>query len=49
MIYEYPGTDAPIRQGNIFVGMPRVEVSMGPVPVLQDDETVAVRTGMKLP
>jgi hypothetical protein len=43
VIYEYPPADAPIRQGDIFVGVPRVEVSLGPVAVLQDDETVAAR------
>lgn len=43
MIYEYPATDAPIRQGDIFWGMPRVEVSLRPVAVLEDDETVALR------
>jgi hypothetical protein len=43
VIYEYPATDAPIRQGDIFWGMPRVEVSLRPVAVLEDDETVALR------
>ena len=31
MIYEYPGLDVSIRQGDIFVGLPRVEVSLGRV------------------
>lgn len=38
-MYEYPGPDAPIRQGDIFVGLPRVEVSLGRIPVVEDDET----------
>lgn len=43
MIYEYPGSAAPIRQGDIFVRMPRVEVSMGRVPVLEGDGSMVSR------
>lgn len=28
MIYEYPESDTPIRQGDIFVGLPRVDISL---------------------
>jgi hypothetical protein len=28
MIYEYPDQSAPLRQGDIFVGVPRVELSL---------------------
>ena len=27
MIYEYPKSDAPIRQGDIFLGIPKVEIA----------------------
>lgn len=43
MIYEYPVFDAPLRQGDIFAGLPRVEVSLGRVPVLEDDGSIAER------
>ena len=41
MIYDYPPQDAPIRQGDIFVGLPRVEMSLKAVPVLAGDGTQA--------
>jgi hypothetical protein len=28
MIYQYPDHDAPIRQGDIFIGLPRTEISL---------------------
>lgn len=37
MIYEYPDVAALIRQGDIFVGLPRVEVSLGRIPVMEED------------
>lgn len=43
MIYDYPPFEAPIRQGDIFVGLPRVEVSLGRIPVLEDDGSMADR------
>lgn len=43
MIYEYPGMDVPIRQGDIFVGLPRVEVSLDRVPVLEGDGSMTER------
>ena len=43
MIYEYPDSAAPIRQGDIFVHMPGVEVSMGRVPVLEGDGSMVSR------
>lgn len=43
MIYEYPPPDAPIRQGDVFVGLPRVEVSLGRIPVLEDDGSMVER------
>jgi hypothetical protein len=43
MIYEYPLLDAPLRQGDIFSGLPRVEVSLGKIPVLEDDGSMAER------
>lgn len=43
MIYEYPLPDLPLRQGDIFVGLPRVEVSLGQIPVLEDDGSMVQR------
>lgn len=37
MIYETPGPDDPIRQGDIFVGLPRIEISLDQM-VLADAE-----------
>ncbi len=36
MIYEYPGPDQPIRQGDIFVGLPRVDLSLRELPLVTD-------------
>jgi hypothetical protein len=33
MIYEFPDTSIPIRQGDIFVGLPRVDISLNKVVV----------------
>jgi hypothetical protein len=43
VIYEYPDPDAPIRQGDIFIALPRVEVSLGRIPVVQDDGSMVER------
>jgi hypothetical protein len=37
VIYDFPSHDAAIRQGDIFVGLPRVEVSLRQIPVVTDD------------
>jgi hypothetical protein len=37
VIYEYPGVDAPIRQGDIFIGLPRVELSLGRIAIVEED------------
>jgi len=34
MIYEYPSEDAPLRQGDIFLALPRVNMSLKHVPVM---------------
>lgn len=31
MIYEFPETSAPIRQGDIFLGLPRIDISLNNV------------------
>lgn len=43
MIYESTEVDAPIRQGDIFLGLPRVEVSLGRLAVLETDGSIAER------
>lgn len=40
MIYEYPETDVPLRQGDIFVSLPRVELSLLRIPVIDEDNRV---------
>lgn len=42
MIYEYPKATDPIRQGDIFVGLPRVEISLTNL-ILEDHDGI-VRT-----
>lgn len=37
MIYDFPQPDVPIRQGDIFIGLPRIEVSLERV-ILADRE-----------
>ncbi|MGA2619516.1 MAG: hypothetical protein ABSF26_18050 [Thermoguttaceae bacterium] len=37
MIYEFPPEDGPIRQGDIFVGLPRVEVSLDRIPLVDEE------------
>lgn len=39
MIYEFPPQDSPIRQGDIFVGLPRVEVSLDRIALIDEDGT----------
>lgn len=43
MIYEYPDSAAPIRQGDIFIRVPQFEVSMGSMPVLENDGSMIAR------
>ena len=38
MIYEFPDAGAPIRQGDIFAGLPRVDLSLKRMPLLTDDD-----------
>jgi hypothetical protein len=38
LIYERVDANAPIRQGDIFLGVPRVELSLGELPVIGPDE-----------
>ena len=39
MIYEFPPQDSPIRQGDIFVGLPRVEVSLDRIALIDEEGT----------
>ena len=34
MIYEYPDPNQPVRQGDIFVGLPRVDFSLRGIPLV---------------
>lgn len=44
MIYEFPDIAAPIRQGDIFGGLPRIDLSLGRIPIVADDGETEVRT-----
>lgn len=37
MIYEFPDEHAPIRQGDIFAGLPRVEMSLSRLPLIDSN------------
>jgi hypothetical protein len=39
LIYDFPDEAQPIRQGDIFVGLPRVEISMRTLPIVDDNGT----------
>ena len=43
MIYEYPDDSAAIRQGDIFIGLPRTDLGLQELPVVENGEVV-VRT-----
>ena len=40
MIYVSPGVDEPLAQGDIFAGMPRIDLSLGDLDVLDADHVV---------
>lgn len=37
MIYEYPDAAKPVRQGDIFVGLPRIDISLREIPIIGAD------------
>lgn len=37
MIYEFPDSIAPIRQGDIFVSLPRIDFSLSRLPIVSED------------
>ena len=41
MIYEYPAPTVPIRQGDIFAGLPRVDVSLRTLAIIDDQNRTA--------
>jgi hypothetical protein len=41
VIYEYPEPEAPIRQGDVFIRLPRVEVSLEQMIVVDENERYA--------
>lgn len=38
MIYEFPPADKPIRQGDVFSGIPRVDISLGTIAIVDELE-----------
>lgn len=43
MIYDTPEIDDPIRQGDIFCGLPRIEISLGQMDVLVGDNGIQAK------
>jgi len=41
LIYEYPEPTVPIRQGDIFAGLPRVDVSLRTLAIIDDQNRTA--------
>jgi len=41
MIYEFPAPEAPIRQGDIFLSIPRIDLNLSNLPVISGDEAVS--------
>jgi hypothetical protein len=41
MIYEFPAPDSPIRQGDIFQTVPRIDVNLSKLPVFSGDEPLS--------
>ena len=37
MIYEFPAQADPIRQGDIFIGLPRIEISLSKIVLAEED------------
>ncbi len=37
MVYEFPSPDKPIRQGDIFVGVPRFDISLKKLAIVEED------------
>lgn len=42
MIYDYPLPDEPIRQGDIFSGVPRIDISLENLAIVGPDSTTSV-------
>ncbi len=36
MIYEFPNQTDPIRQGDIFIGLPRIEISLSSIVIVEE-------------
>jgi len=47
MIYEFPKNDEPIRQGDIFRQIPHVDLSLGKLPVIIDQNRPVLTTWEK--
>ncbi len=45
MIYDFPDTSEPIRQGDIFIGLPRIELSLDEVLLVEETDTVYTTWG----
>jgi len=43
LIYEFPSAQTPIRQGDVFYPIPRIEMSLSELPVINEAGVVEVR------
>jgi hypothetical protein len=43
LIYDFPEASQPLRQGDIFIGVPRVELSLNQIPVIEESGEQVVR------
>lgn len=43
MIYDFPELTAPIRQGDIFIGIPRIDISLKEVMVVNDQGPQSIK------
>jgi hypothetical protein len=42
VIYEFPDPNAPVRQGDVFIGLPRIEISLKNLTILSEDHATEV-------
>ncbi len=43
MLYEFPASSAPIKQGDIFIDVPRIEFELSPdLPILEEDHISSI-------
>lgn len=41
MLYDFPETSANLRQGDIFINLPKVQLDLSEFPLLEDDDSIS--------